>query len=160
MDVEATDREIVDLLIAFMESFKVHFVVALERLDLSMSQGHVLMCLQEPTQMSAIAKRMGFDASHVTALIDRLEERGLIERRPDPQDRRVKRITLTEAGTALQDEIRGCVYDGLPPLARLTSVERTQLRDLLATATGKPPDAAAAGPAGGPPPREAYRVGA
>ncbi|MDQ6613952.1 MAG: MarR family transcriptional regulator [Actinomycetota bacterium] len=58
-----------------MESFKGHFVVALEKLDLSMSQGHVLMCLDEPVPMSAIARRMGFDASHITALIDRLEER-------------------------------------------------------------------------------------
>ncbi|MDQ1416577.1 MAG: hypothetical protein QOF81_2190, partial [Acidimicrobiaceae bacterium] len=102
---EATDREIVDLLIAFMESFKGHFVVALEKLDLPLSQGHVLMRLDEPTPMSAIAKRMGFDASHVTALIDGLEGRGLIERRPDPHDRRIKRITLTEEGAAIQDQI-------------------------------------------------------
>ncbi|MDQ1377014.1 MAG: hypothetical protein QOE15_1187 [Acidimicrobiaceae bacterium] len=135
---EATDREIVDLLIAFMESFKGHFVVALEKLDLPLSQGHVLMRLDEPTPMSAIARRMGFDASHVTALIDGLEGRGLIERRPDPHDRRIKRITLTEEGAAIQDQIRNCVYEGLPPLARLMPAERIQLRNLLATAIDRP----------------------
>jgi DNA-binding MarR family transcriptional regulator len=138
MGVEAIDGEIVDLLIAFMETFKGQFVVALEELDLSMSQGHVLMCLDEPMPMSAIAKRMGFDASHVTALIDRLEERGLIERRPDPNDRRVKRIVITEAGVAIQGQIRGHVCEGLPPLTRLSAAQRTQLRDLLATAIGRP----------------------
>jgi DNA-binding MarR family transcriptional regulator len=135
---DATDREIVDLLIGFMESFKGPFVVALEKLDLPISQGHVLMRLDEPTAMSAIARRMGFDASHVTALIDGLEGRGLIERRPDPHDRRIKRITLTPEGTAIQDEIRNCVYEGLPPLARLTPDERIQLRNLLATAIDRP----------------------
>jgi DNA-binding MarR family transcriptional regulator len=138
MDTEATDREIVDLLIAFMEAFKGHFVVALEKLDLPLSQGHLLMRLDEPLPMSSIAKRMGFDASHITALIDRLEERGLIERHTDPHDRRVKRINVTEVGAAVRDQIRSCVYEGLPPLARLTSAERIQLRDLLATATGLP----------------------
>jgi DNA-binding MarR family transcriptional regulator len=137
-DAGATDREIVDLLIAFMESFKGHFVAALEKLDLPLSQGHLLMRLDEPMPMSSIAKRMGFDASHITALIDRLEERGLIERRADPHDRRVKRITVTERGAALREQIRSRVYEGLPPLARLSSPERIQLRDLLATATGHP----------------------
>jgi DNA-binding MarR family transcriptional regulator len=138
MSAEAIDGEIVDLLIAFMESFKGRFVVLLEGLDLSMSQGHVLMCLDEPIAMSGIAKRMGFDASHVTALIDRLEERGLIERRPDPADRRVKRIVVTESGDAIRNHIRSHFCDGLPALARLSEAQRIQLRDLLATATGRP----------------------
>jgi len=139
VSVESTDREIVDLLIALMESFKEFFVTALEGSDLTMSQGHLLMCLREPMPMSAIAKRIGFDASHVTALIDRLEERGLIARGVDPHDRRVKRITLTEAGVATQNQIRTALYENLPPLTRLTTAERTQMRDLLAAATGIQP---------------------
>ncbi len=137
MSAEEIDSEIVDLLIAFMESFKGHFVAVLETLELSMSQGHVLMCLDEPMPMSAIAKRMGFDASHVTALIDRLEERGLIERRSDPHDRRVKRIVVTDKGVTTRDQIRRSVCEGLPPLTRLSDSERVQLRDLMAAATGR-----------------------
>ncbi len=119
--------------------------MALEKLDLSMSQGHVLMCLDDPMPMSAIAKRMGFDASHVTALIDRLEERGLIERRPDPGDRRVKRIVVTDAGVSIQGQIRRQVCEGLPPLARLSARQRIELRDLLAAATGRALGCAGAG---------------
>ncbi len=144
MSIETTDREIIDLLIAAMDTFKLQFLVALEQLDLSASQGHVLMCLDEPTPMSGIAKRMGFDASHITALIDRLEERGLIERRADPHDRRIKRITITEDGLAVKDRIRNLVSEASPILARLTPDERIQLRDLLAIAT-----ASKAGAAGG-----------
>src|ERR1700712_4370980 len=86
------DGEIVDLLLALLESFKVHMISALESVDLPMSQGHLLMTLDEPTAMSDLARSMGFDASHITSMVDRLEERHLVERTADVHDRRVKRI--------------------------------------------------------------------
>ncbi|MGH9124745.1 MAG: MarR family winged helix-turn-helix transcriptional regulator [Acidimicrobiales bacterium] len=132
------DHEIVDLLFALMESFKEHFIAALESAELPMSQGHLLMCLEEPTPMHVLAKRMGFDASHITAIIDRLEERQFIERRVDPHDRRVKRIILTPPGAALKEDIRSRLLDTLPPLSNLSDEQRAQLRDLLATATARP----------------------
>ncbi len=130
------DHEIIDLMFTLMDSFKGRFVAVLEAADLPMSQGHLLMCLDEPTPMNVLARRMSFDASHITAIIDRLEERQLIERRVDPHDRRVKLVTLTAAGTVLQEQIRDRLLDSLPPLNLLDDVQRTQLRDLLAAATG------------------------
>jgi DNA-binding MarR family transcriptional regulator len=131
----SVDHEILDLLFGMMESFKTYFVAALESVELPLSQGHVLMCLDEPTPMHALATRMGFDASHITAIVDRLEERSLIERRPDPHDRRVRRVALTDAGVELRERIRDSLFDTLPPLSQLSVTQRRQLRDLLAIAT-------------------------
>lgn len=78
---------------------------------------------------------MGFDASYITAIVDRLEERSLIERRPDPHDRRVRRMALTDAGAELRERIRDSLFDTLPPLSQLSITQRRQLRDLLAIAT-------------------------
>jgi DNA-binding MarR family transcriptional regulator len=44
-----------------------------------------------------IASRMGLEPMTVSAFLDKLQARGLIERQPDPNDRRAKRITLSEA---------------------------------------------------------------
>ncbi len=133
------DHQIIDLLLAVMDSFKGHFVAALEAFDLPTSQGHLLMCLRGPEAMSGLARTMGFDASHITLIVDRLQERQLVERRPDESDRRVKRIAITDRGIAVREEIRNSLSASLPPLSRLTDAQRRQLRDLLATAVGVTP---------------------
>jgi DNA-binding MarR family transcriptional regulator len=46
----------------------------------------------------ALAQKLGVDRTVMTYLIDDLERSGLVERRPDPADRRTRRITLTEGG--------------------------------------------------------------
>jgi DNA-binding MarR family transcriptional regulator len=48
--------------------------------------------------MGELASSLACDASSATWLVDRLEERGLVERRPYPGDRRVKAVVLTEEG--------------------------------------------------------------
>ncbi len=53
-----------------------------------------------------LAKRIGLDGSSLVRLLDALSERGLIERRIDPRDRRLRRIHLTEAGHKATAEIR------------------------------------------------------
>jgi DNA-binding MarR family transcriptional regulator len=69
---------------------------------------------------------------NVGALVDRLEEQALIERRPDPEDRRANRLCLTDAGTAMVTEIfekhRVLVREMLSPLG---SQDRQTLRMLL-----------------------------
>ena len=69
---------------------------------------------------------------NVGALVDRLEESGLIERRPDPGDRRANRLCLTAAGTAMVTEIfdkhRVLVREMFKPLG---SPQRKSLRALL-----------------------------
>jgi DNA-binding MarR family transcriptional regulator len=131
------NHEIIDLLFGFMNSFKDRFLDVTESYELSLPQGHLLMTLDEPISMRDVAAGMGYDASHITALVDQLEGRGLVERRPDPTDRRVKRIAITDRGAALRDEMEDQLLASLLPLDRLTAAQRAQLRDLLvATSAG------------------------
>jgi DNA-binding MarR family transcriptional regulator len=129
------DHEILGLLLVLVDSFKDRFERAVEGADLNLAQGHLLMSLDEPTQMSELARNMGFDASHITSIVDKLEDRNLVERRLDTQDRRVKRIVLTPAGQKVRDQIEDQLLATMVPLGGLDAAQREQLRDLLATAT-------------------------
>ena len=51
-----------------------------------------------PLAQGEIARRMGIDRTTMVALIDDLQERGLVQRRQDPDDRRKNVVELTDAG--------------------------------------------------------------
>ena len=103
-------------------------------LQLSPPQLFALQALRddEPAPMNGLADVLRCDASNVTGLIDRLEARGLVERRPAPHDRRVRHLVLTDEGRRL----RAAVAERLsrPPacLSALSDAETRRLRDLLA----------------------------
>ena len=58
-----------------------------------------------------IASRMGLEPMTVSAFLDKLQARGLIERQPDPLDRRAKRIVLSEAADAKLKQIDREIYE-------------------------------------------------
>ena len=126
------DHDIIDLLLGFMDSFKEQFVVVTSAHDLTLPQGHLILTLHEPASMRDVAAGMGYDASHITALVDQLESRQLVERRPDPRDRRVKRIAVTAQGNALRDQMEDALLATMLPMGQLDDDQRLQLRDLLA----------------------------
>ena len=82
-------------------------------------------------RMSDLAESWGCDASYVTALADGLEERGLVERRPHPTDRRVKTIVLTPAGRTKRARAMELLAEPPAAFGALTAAEQRQLRDLL-----------------------------
>jgi DNA-binding MarR family transcriptional regulator len=126
------DHDIIDLLLGFMDSFKDQFVAVTSAHGLSLPQGHLILTLDEPVSMRDVAAGMGYDASHITALVDQLEARELVERRPDPTDRRVRRIAVTARGDALRDQMEDELLATMLPLGQLDDDQRRQLRDLLA----------------------------
>jgi DNA-binding MarR family transcriptional regulator len=105
---------------------------------LTMKHSWALHALDEPMSMRDLAERLGIDASYVTAIADQLEERGLVERRPHPSDRRIKSLVLTEHGRRMRDLILVELWTDVPSLAGLTSAERRELRRLLAKAANAP----------------------
>ena len=56
--------------------------------------------------MHEIASRLACDSSNVTGIVDRLEARGLVTRRPCERDRRVKQIVPTALGLEVRDALR------------------------------------------------------
>jgi len=69
-------------------------------LGLPEAQCQVLQLLdpQAPVAMCRIAEALDCDPSNITGIVDRLQARGLVERRSDPRDRRVKKLVLTAQG--------------------------------------------------------------
>ncbi|WP_219412562.1 MarR family winged helix-turn-helix transcriptional regulator [Pseudonocardia nigra] len=66
----------------------------------------VLLAADGPLAQGDLAQALGVGLATVTGLVDRLVARGLVERREDPQDRRVRRAALSAEGTALIDRIQ------------------------------------------------------
>jgi DNA-binding MarR family transcriptional regulator len=103
-------------------------------LDLGRGSGRVrsLMWLAAgPMSLSGLAEAVGVDAPYATLIVDSLEERGLVERQPDPADRRRKLVTLTAAGTAAIDTLLRIEREPPAGLARLTAAELATLADLM-----------------------------
>lgn len=106
---------------------------------LSQVQCHVLHLIEpeQPVPMSRLADVLSCDASNVTGLVDRLEARGLLQRRPAPGDRRVKVLELTPAGARLRAEMLRHMTGQPLPLSSLTQDERRALVSLLERLVGE-----------------------
>jgi DNA-binding MarR family transcriptional regulator len=72
--------------------------------QLSPAQCHLLHLIEpdRAVPMGQLAETLACDASNVTGLVDRLESRGLVRRRPSAGDRRLKVLVLTAAGTRVR----------------------------------------------------------
>jgi DNA-binding MarR family transcriptional regulator len=90
---------------------------------------------QEGLSQVDLAEVLELQPISLVRLLDRLVEHGLLERRPDPRDRRANRLFLTEAGRqlvddldSLRDSIAAEVLQGMPASTIETSLEA--LRDI------------------------------
>lgn len=131
MRTRTETRETADLVLALVGYLHQHFAKVALELGLTPPQMGVLKTLDDPAPMGRLALELHCDASNVTWMTDRLEERGLVERTPDPLDRRVKRLVLTEAGRKLRSDIEQRLSAGVPGLERLSVDERRTLGRLL-----------------------------
>jgi MarR family transcriptional regulator, organic hydroperoxide resistance regulator len=132
-------REAWRLLWELMLAERAHFVSAMNELDLTPVQGIVLRRLDpaRPTPMNELAEALSCDASNVTGLVDRLEARGFLERRPAPGDRRVKTLALTELGIEARRRVIERMSEPPEPIATLALRDQRALRDILRRATGR-----------------------
>ncbi|MGW4895806.1 MarR family winged helix-turn-helix transcriptional regulator [Kitasatospora sp. NPDC004240] len=124
-------REIVGLFAAVNRRYAQESEAAAAAHDLTPLQAKALLAAEEPVPTRRIAERLHAEPSNVTVIIDRLESRGLVERGPDPADRRVKRVAATPAGRAVAADLRARMPFAAQPLAGLTTPQCETLRDLL-----------------------------
>jgi MarR family transcriptional regulator, organic hydroperoxide resistance regulator len=120
----------------FLAGGKPRFVAIASEFDLAPMQMHALRLLEPGVElsMSALAGSLHCDASNVTGIVDRLEARGLIERRGAAHDRRVKNLAVTEEGARVRAEIMARLAVPPPELAALPRADQRALRDLLSKA--------------------------
>ena len=113
------------LLVRLFFAHRANLPALAAELQLSLAQCHVLHLIEpeRPMPMGQLAETLACDPSNVTGLVDRLESRGLVRRRPSAGDRRVKVLVLTPTGFRL----RALLLDRMtaPPAA----LERLSLRE-------------------------------
>ncbi len=98
-----------------------HVVAAVAgRHDLTPQQFGLLRLLDGPISMRAFADDLSCDPSNVTGLVDRAERVGLVRRVPDPNDRRVRMLTLTAKGRRLRDRVTSDLASDLEEVWGLT----------------------------------------
>lgn len=122
-------------LLGFLLSTKRQLISIAKDHDLTFIQATTLMLtdIDIPKPMNALQKLYSCDASNITGIIDGLEEKGLVKRGEDLNDRRVKIISLTKKGVILRDKI----YADLVELdntivSGLDKTELVQFRSIIA----------------------------
>jgi DNA-binding MarR family transcriptional regulator len=110
------------------------FAQRITELDLTPAQAGLLRLIAwDPGQsQQAIARKLGTPASRLVLLVDGLEERGLIERRRNPGDRRHHALYLTDHGARFMKKLgqTGAAHED-DICAGLDTAERALLHDLL-----------------------------
>ena len=127
-------REIWELLIELsMSRMRQRFLTTVTELGLSFPQAHAIKVLRpgHPIAMRELADGLHCDPSNITGIVDRLGDRGLVERGSAPGDRRIKTLMLTEEGSAMRMRLLERLSEPPPGLGKLALDEQRQLRDLL-----------------------------
>ena len=120
-------------LVEFALSLRGWWIGICDDLGLTPMQGHALRSLDpdRPSPMSVLADMLICDASNVTAIVDKLESRGLIVRQNAENDRRIKMLAVTPKGRELRERL--CARFTMPPAAveSMPPTARRQLADVL-----------------------------
>jgi DNA-binding MarR family transcriptional regulator len=86
----------------------------LEANGLSMWGYSVLVALDRSAirTQAALAEAIGADKTRIIAILDELQDKGLIERVPDPEDRRARLLAITKEGRRLKDATQAAIQRG------------------------------------------------
>jgi MarR family transcriptional regulator, organic hydroperoxide resistance regulator len=118
---------------------KRRFMAIASEFDLSPPQVMALRQLDpaQPKPMSELATALRCDNSNVTGIVDRLEDRGLVQRRPGEHDRRVKMLMITERGAQVRAGLAARLEEPPEALANLSPEDQRALRDIMRRALGR-----------------------
>ena len=142
MKASAVAREAWGLVFQMSLANRGRLMAALEEFGLTFPQAHALRLLdpERPLPMNEIADRLVCDASNVTGIADRLESRGLVERRAGPGDRRVKTLALTPAGADVRQNVIDAMTEPPAEIAALPPDDQRALREILRRAVAGGPE--------------------
>jgi DNA-binding MarR family transcriptional regulator len=104
----------------------------------------------EAVPMRSLAARLDYDASNLSVLVDRLERHGVVERRLDPSDRRVKALVLTPEGERLRAVFWQALTEDPGTLAPLDDTDLRTLAQVLGVVGAADAPAPRTGTAPGP----------
>ena len=132
----ARPEEVIDTLVLLMTEMREHFERVIEPFDIPAPSAKALRLIDGAISMKELGARIQCDASFVTAIADSLEERGLARREIDPDDRRIKKLVLTERGAEMRDRLVERLTHDVPCLRNLDADERDSFLSLLRKMVG------------------------
>lgn len=125
-----------ELMYQVFKSSKPYMESVASAFDLSPQQVFALkqLSIDRPMTMSELASSLGCDASNVTSLVDKLESRGLVERRIADRDRRVKALLVTGTGHELKERIAERMQVPPPAIANLSPADQETICEIMSRA--------------------------
>ncbi|SHH11268.1 MarR family winged helix-turn-helix transcriptional regulator [Geodermatophilus nigrescens] len=132
------DAAVVDLLMRAARTQRRRWLDALAPWDLTPHHARALRAVagRDGTRLSDLAEALRIAPRSATEVADALQARGLVERTPDPADRRAVVLRATEEGLRVRAEVDAArAADSRELLARLSPDDRAQLARLLRALT-------------------------
>jgi DNA-binding MarR family transcriptional regulator len=137
-DVELR-RELNEQLLVLVGRVRQHLKEQAAEAGLSVLQSRVLGYLNHASSSAReLAERLELDPSNITGVVDRLEEAGLLRREPQPGDRRVKLLVLTDEGRTLAQAVRRRAGEHNPFVDALSPDRQRELSELLTAMLREP----------------------
>jgi DNA-binding MarR family transcriptional regulator len=124
-------EEVVGLYFQVLGRMRAHMEKVASDFGLSFQQAVAVIHLDTPMAMGHLAEHLHCDASYVTGITDRLEERHLVERQVDPSDRRCRLLVLTDEGATLRRQLMDRALQSAPLTAHLSENQQRSLRSIL-----------------------------
>lgn len=121
-------------LFGFMHQAKLKLLALAAELDLTGAQAFSLLHMDtnQPRSMKSYCQLYNLDAGNLTGIIDGLEEKGLVVREQDPNDRRIKTIRILPKGLKLRAELMTRIADNSGDLfAPLSSEEQANFASCI-----------------------------
>lgn len=108
MTVPGEENDLGELFWAVAKRLRHASSASLEQWDITPGHARALRVLDGHGEMrlTTLSEHLRIAPRSTTEVVDALEERGLVERRPDPTDRRATRVTLTGRGAEVSEQIR------------------------------------------------------
>ena len=132
----AAERQLCGLVNGLAHQIGEHVRARAAKLGLTAAQATALRELTGPMTIGELAERMTCEPSNATYVVDKLENQGLLQRRPHSSDRRAKQLILTPKGNQVRENLLALLTEE-SPLAGLTKREQNVLHDLLERAVTK-----------------------
>jgi DNA-binding MarR family transcriptional regulator len=127
--------ELLELWHHLMRGSSQQMYALIAELDVSITQMktlHVLADGGSELSVKEMSDRLGLSLPGASRIVDALMRRGWLERREDPDDRRMKRVRITDEGRKVLDRIEAARLAGLEDYAAsLTPEQRTRLSSAL-----------------------------
>jgi DNA-binding MarR family transcriptional regulator len=136
--VEEFNVILIEWIKVFMHRTGQDFKIFMDDSRLSFSQVNTLMRLHftGEADVTSIASQLGVSSAAASQLVDRLVQMGLIERKENPLDRRIRQLELTPAGHALAEKLVNLSHNWMEKFTNsLTPQQRDTISSALQTLT-------------------------